>query len=409
HLAYSLTGPAITSFTQAVVNARAVFFVSDDTTYVGGAGFTVTLSDGTITTAPTMIGATIVDAQLSVQTAGGFDFDQDNPITAMGLGIIADGASDKTFKIENQDANRDFTFTGTGFTYAGSGSDMHLTGGIITAIAETGHGTPPQPAFSRFDLYVPAVEWMNAVSAAAHGDQSVIETLTRSWTFNFNGNAGPDGFGASNLNDIFTGNGGDDTFEGDFGYDRAYYGNASAAVNVQLADGFVTGAATGTDTLKSIELVTGSDFADLYNAGSTPNNPGGFSAASTNSGSTVTSNTLGLFNEFAGRGGDDQIFGNGQTRVSYYHATSAVTVTFTGWTNAASGSTGFADGDASVGHDTLSGVNWARGSFFDDIFHGATNPSGSTENFEGLGGDDLIDGGGFDRAVYIGAFHDTGI
>ncbi|UVO26369.1 cadherin-like domain-containing protein [Bradyrhizobium arachidis] len=410
HLASSLTGPAITSFTQADVNSRSVFFVSDSTTYVGAGDFTVTLSDGTITTAPTTIGVTIVDAQLSVQTVGGFDFDQDNPISAMGLGTIADGAGDTGFKIENQGANRDFTFTGTGFTYAGTGSEMHLTGGIITAIVETGHGTPPQPGFSRFDLYVPAVDWMNAVAAAAHGDQSVIENLTRTWTFNFNGNAGPDGFGASILNDIFTGNGGDDTFEGDFGYDRAYYGNASAAINVQLTDGFVTGGSTGTDTLNSIELVTGSDFADLYNAGPTPNNPGGFSAASTNSGSTVTSNTLGLFNEFEGRGGDDQIFGNGQTRVSYYHATSGVTVTFTGWTNPASGSTGFADGDASVGHDTFAGVNWARGSFFDDTFHGANNPSGSTENFEGLGGNDLIDGGsGFDRAVYLGAFDGVGV
>lgn len=410
HLAYSLTGPAITSFTQAEVNARSVFFVTDDPTYVGAGDFTATLSDGTITTAPATIGVTIVDAQLSVQTVGGFDFDQDNPITAMGLGTIADGASDTVFKIENEGANRDFTFTGTGFTYAGTGSEMHLTGGIITAIVETGHGTPPQPAFSRFDLYVPAVEWMNAVSAAAHGDQSVIETLTRTWSFNFIGNAGADGFGASILNDIFTGNSGDDTFEGEFGYDRAYYGNAGAAINVQLADGFVVGASTGTDTLKSIEMVTGSDYADLYNAGPTPNNPDGFGAASTNSGSTVTSNTFGLFNEFEGRGGDDQIFGNGQTRLSYYHATAGVTVTFTGWTNPASGSTGFADGDASVGHDTFSSVNWARGSFFDDVFHGANNPSGSTENFEGLGGNDLIDGGGgFDRAVYQGAFDGTGI
>ena len=81
----------------------------------------------------------------------------------------------------------------------------------------------------------------------------------------------------------------------------------------------VTGdASVGTDTLKSIELVTGSNFADTFNAT-------GFSATSTNAGSTVTANTAGLFNEFEGRGGDDIITGNGQTRISYLHATAGVT------------------------------------------------------------------------------------
>ena len=38
--------------------------------------------------------------------------------------------------------------------------------------------------------------------------------------------------------------------------------------------------------------------------------------------------SLGMFNEFEGRGGDDIITGNGVTRISYLHATSGVTVTF---------------------------------------------------------------------------------
>ena len=44
-------------------------------------------------------------------------------------------------------------------------------------------------------------------------------------------------FAASNVNDIFTGKGGDDRLEGDFGYDRANYGGATGGINVQLPDG----------------------------------------------------------------------------------------------------------------------------------------------------------------------------
>jgi Ca2+-binding RTX toxin-like protein len=153
-----------------------------------------------------------------------------------------------------------------------------------------------------------------------------------------------------------------------------------------------------TDTLRSIEMVTGSDYNDVFDATN-------FGTTGSNVGSKVTSNADGLFNEFEGRGGDDFIVGNGQTRISYYHATSGVTVTFTpnSWTSnfTNSGAAGTQTGDASVGNDHFSGVNSVRGSFFNYTLTGSTNPFGTGENFEGLGGGDAIDGGGgFDRAVY---------
>ena len=121
---------------------------------------------------------------------------------------------------------------------------------------------------------------------------------------------------------------------------------------------------------------------------------------SPNVGSWATTNQDGTFNEFEGRGGDDIIVGNGDTRISYLHATSGVTV------NIASGT---ADGDASVGHDTFSGVNSVRGSYFDDTLIGSNNPTGA-ENFEGRGGNDTIDGGGgFDRAVYANEDHSIAV
>jgi len=81
----------------------------------------------------------------------------------------------------------------------------------------------------------------------------------------------------------------------------------------------------GTDTLRSIELVNGTSFEDTFDATN-------FSKDSPNAGSaeggTATSNINGTSNEFEGLGGDDTIIGNGNTRISYLHATSGVTVDF---------------------------------------------------------------------------------
>ena len=103
-----------------------------------------------------------------------------------------------------------------------------------------------------------------------------------------------------------------------------------------MASGVVTGdASVGTDTLRSIEFVRGSQFADIYVAT-------GFSGSSANAGSN------GTFNEFEGVGGNDTITGNGNTRIAFYNATAGVTVDL---------AAGTATGDASVGNDTFTGVN----------------------------------------------------
>src|SRR4029079_1746688 len=109
----------------------------------------------------------------------------------------------------------------------------------------------------------------------------------------------------------------------------------------------------------------------------------------------------GTSNEFEGAGGDDTITGNGDTRISYLHATSAVNVNLT---------TGIATGDASVGTDHFTGVNRVRGSNFDDTLIGSNNPANTTEFFEGRGGDDAtLGGGGSDAAVYNQSYSGSGI
>src|SRR5215212_6975586 len=102
------------------------------------------------------------------------------------------------------------------------------------------------------------------------------------------------------------------------------------------------------------------------------------SPASNNAGS------FGTFNEFTGNGGDDNLTGNGNTRISFTNATAGVTVDL-----AAGISFSTASGDiASVGTDHFTGVNAVQASMFADSLSGDAN----NNTFAGLGGNDFIDG-----------------
>ncbi len=190
----------------------------------------------------------------------------------------------------------------------------------------------------------------------------------------------------------FDGRAGNDLINGRGGYDFAVYNNdpdTTTGITVQLAAGTVTGDATiGTDTLRSVEAVRGTNFADTYDAT-------GFSGGSTNAGSS------GTFNNFDGEGGNDTIIGNGNTRIQYSQSSAAVTVDI-----AAGTAHGTAAGDlAGVGTDSFSGVNAVMGSTFDDTLLG----SAGNETFMGLAGNDFIDGrGGFDVAQYSNLTFTTG-
>jgi VCBS repeat-containing protein len=405
------------TFTQLDLANGYISFIADDNEYVGQGSFTVSLSDGNLD-APwsTTVGVTIVDAEFRVLTTGGYDFEQDAPVAAIGASQVDGPVTSTQFTLRNAAANRDFSMIGDGFVY-NSVTDT-FTAGTITFITIIRHDA--SAALATLALNVDAAEWMSAVHAAAAGDRSLIEALTGSWTFNFVGQSGADAFTAGSANDIFTGRAGDDILKGEFGYDRANYGSALGPVNIQLTDGNVTeydssNDVIGLDRLRSIELVTGSNFDDTFSAAPTSANPSGFNASGTNAGSTVTGNVSGQFNEFEGRGGHDDITGNGQTRISYLHATGGVVVTFdaSSWDlniHSAPGAAGTVLGDASVGQDNFVGVNSVRGSHFADFFYGSLNPSQTAENFEGMGGNDWIDGGGgFDRAIYFLASDGVGI
>jgi Ca2+-binding RTX toxin-like protein len=188
-----------------------------------------------------------------------------------------------------------------------------------------------------------------------------------------------------NTTEIFDGHAGNDTLDGRGGFDQAEYGNDPAVtggITVNMANGQVTGdASIGTDMLLSIEAVRGTNSIDHYDA--------------TNfglSGSNISS--TGTFNQFEGLGGDDEIIGNGNTQVSYTSSTGSVTVDL---------AAGTANGNTSVGQDTLTNVSRVLGSNSGDTILGDSN----NNVLNGLGGNDLINGRDGNDTLTGGGGNDT--
>lgn len=208
----------------------------------------------------------------------------------------------------------------------------------------------------------------------------------------------------------FWGYAGNDSINGRGGEDAVNYSHSATAINVNLGAGTVTGGAdVGTDTLREVESVVGTNLADTYDAST-------FSHTSSNRASNSSP-----FNVFTALGGDDVITGNGQTILNYGSVGGALTIDLSGQTSLTTKSnivTSFtADTDPntfSAGNINASGVYFVIGGNFADSLTGggrvntigsppANVLSGDTafEMFRGQGGNDTIDGGtGFDRADY---------
>jgi hypothetical protein len=117
-----------------------------------------------------------------------------------------------------------------------------------------------------------------------------------------------------------------------------------------------------------------------------------------------SNNPNGTFEQFEGRGGNDFFDGRGGFDYAVYNNDPLVGAAIT--VNLASG---IVSGDASIGTDTLRGIEAVRGTSFNDIYD-ATGFSGSSANagssgtfnqFEGMAGDDTITGNGNTRLQYI--------
>ena len=218
---------------------------------------------------------------------------------------------------------------------------------------------------------------INLQGGIATGDASVgTDTFTgvnSASGSNFNDTYTAIGFvGINGAFNAFLGQGGNDTITGN-GNTQIQYNNATGGVTFHMAAGTAAGdASVGNDNFSGVYSVTGGNFADDYDA------------------TNFTGLSLGTYNEFQGQGGDDTIAGNGNTQIRFDNATAGVTVDL---------ATGNASGDASVGHDTFTGVNSVFGSNLDDIIWGSSaneflNGGNGNDTLNGLGGNDTLAGGG---------------
>ena len=185
------------------------------------------------------------------------------------------------------------------------------------------------------------------------------------------GRAADDFLRGGNGDDVLGGGEGDDRLDGGQGVDTASYTSATQAVTIDLSLGAQDTIGAGTDTLISIENVTGSAYADSL-AGSSGRNliEGG-----------------GGDDFLEGRGGGDRFEGgDGVDTVSY--AWSAVGVRASLNTRALQ--------DTNVGVDRFIGVENLTGSAANDVLGGS---AGENLLRGGAGDDRLVGNAGVDRLV----------
>jgi Ca2+-binding RTX toxin-like protein len=205
------------------------------------------------------------------------------------------------------------------------------------------------------------------------------------------------GGGNDDVTETFRGRGGDDLIDGKGGMDAAVFADATSGITVNLAAGTVTGDATvGTDTLRSIERIQGSQLDDVFDAR-------GFSGASVNAGSR------GAYNVFEGRGGNDTIYGNGATHLFYNFASVALDVNLgTGVARALNPADRTGEMGLVVGQDTFSGVYRVYGTALGDLLTGGSSGRQfgeiRAEAFDPAAGNDTVNGmDGWDSVIYFDA------
>ena len=227
------------------------------------------------------------------------------------------------------------------------------------------------------------------------------------------GLGGNDTLSGGQGNDTLDGGAGNDTLDGGAGTDTATYASATSGVTVSLA---IVGAQNtiggGTDTLVSIENLSGSSFNDTLTGDGNANViTGGPGNDILNGGGGNDSLTGGAGNDtLDGGAGNDTLDGKtGNDTASYASATAGVTVSL-----AVSG----AQNTVGDGTDTLLNIDNLIGSAFNDtltaaavgssLMGGAGNDTlhggAGNDTLEGGAGDDtLAGGGGVNTAAYTTA------
>ena len=259
---------------------------------------------------------------------------------------------------DRADYNQDPTTT--------SGITVHLAAGTVTGDASVGTDT--------------------LISIEAVRGTNFADTYDATGFSGTSINAGSNG----TFNE-FTGGGGNDTIIGN-GNTRISFNNATAGVSVDLQTGATPGTGTatgdasvGTDTFSGVNAVQGSMFDDTI----------------------YGSNNTAVTETFTGNAGNDYIDGRGGFDIASYNniylSTGSIAVNM---------AAGIVVGDSSIGTDTLRSIEGIQGTVNADTYNatgygaaGAFNVgnNGTFNQFEGLGGNDIITGNGNTRVIYANA------
>lgn len=281
-----------------------------------------------------------------------------------------------------------FGDTGDDTVFGGAGNDILIGGsGNGDDFYDGGDGIDTIQYTSAISSIF--VDLANGVASGADIDSDVLSTIERVTAGEGDdtiiGAAGDETLEGRGGEDTFVGGAGDDTLIGDgdgvdLVVDVADYSSAQGPISVDFtAAGIIGGVSAGTigggidvgtDVIIGIERVIGSAFDDTF---------------------VVSADFVSDFAdyvEFEGGAGDDQVFGNGATRISYRGDTEGVVVDL---------AAGTAIGGTLVGNDTFTDVNQVVGSSGADTLLGS-NATDDTllggdgaDTLNGRGGADLVD------------------
>lgn len=215
------------------------------------------------------------------------------------------------------------------------------------------------------------------------------------------GKGGKDSLYGGDDNDLLAGGAGDDLLHGGNGFDTANFNDHTSGVEVHLGSGEATfrneqGDIAETDTLVSIEGVTGTAFKDLISGddnANTLNGKGGNDQLWGGGGGDKLYGEDGDDFIYGGTGGDLINGGSGDDVAQYYNSTKAVKIDLAAGTAAG--------GEASG--DTLVSIEGVTGSSHNDTLSGDDHDN----YFSADTGDDTVKGGGGDDYIVGGDGADT--
>lgn len=349
-------------------------------------------------------------------------------INASGANIIFASAGNDTLEASNLKTHQDSLEFATGVTLqdltltrkVGALDDLIVThsGGTVTI-----KGQLYRPSYYYTGAYSEAVEFFafssgqvsaSALLVATHGtatDDSISgirwgasqddviygydgnDTINSSSGNDFiDGGAGNDDINGGNDDDMIIGGAGDDEIDGGNGIDLADYSTATSGVIVNLAsDQASNDGDGGSDTLISIENITGSAFADSITG---------------DAGTNVLSGGAGNDTLVGGAGNDTLDGGDGVDTVDYSAAVSGINLNL-------NTSLTYDDGAGNGDQDTLISVEKAIGSAFADVIYGASGVSNELWGEDGddelrsTGGGDILHGGSGEDYLWGGSGADT--